>query len=71
MLNDVFQDLLEEGLPLLGEHIVLVLTAILIASAIAIPAESFCWHRIHADAAGRWASQASARPSRVSRSSAS
>jgi len=37
MLNDVLQDLLEEGLPLLGEHLVLVLTAMLIASAIAIP----------------------------------
>ena len=37
MLSDVLQDLLEEGLPLLGEHIVLVLSAILIASAIAIP----------------------------------
>ena len=37
MLDDVFQDLLDEGLPLLGEHLVLVLSAILIASAIAIP----------------------------------
>lgn len=38
MPADVLQDLLEEGLPLLGQHIILVLTAILIASAIAIPA---------------------------------
>ena len=38
MLNDVLQDLLEEGVELLGEHLVLVLSAILIASAIAIPA---------------------------------
>jgi osmoprotectant transport system permease protein len=37
MLSDVMQDLLDEGLPLLGEHLVLVLTAILIAAAIAIP----------------------------------
>jgi osmoprotectant transport system permease protein len=37
MLSDVLQDLWEEGLPLLGEHLVLVLCAILIASAIAIP----------------------------------
>ncbi len=38
MLSDVLQDLLEEGVQLLGEHLVLVLSAILIASAIAIPA---------------------------------
>ena len=38
MLSDVLQDLLEEGFQLLGEHLVLVLSAILIASAIAIPA---------------------------------
>lgn len=38
MLSDVLQDLLDEGLQLLGEHLVLVLSAILIASAIAIPA---------------------------------
>ena len=37
MLNDVLQDLLEEGVQLLGEHLVLVLSAMLIASAIAIP----------------------------------
>ncbi|MDE3198805.1 MAG: ABC transporter permease [Acidobacteriota bacterium] len=37
MLNDILQDLLDEGLQLLGEHIVLVLSAILIASVIAIP----------------------------------
>ena len=34
---DALQDLLEEGIPLLGEHLVLVLSAILIAAAIAIP----------------------------------
>src|SRR5579863_6560638 len=38
VLSDVLQDLLDEGLQLLGEHLVLVLSAILIASAIAIPA---------------------------------
>ncbi len=38
MLNDVLQDLLEEGVQLLGEHLVLVLSAMLIAAAIAIPA---------------------------------
>ena len=38
VLSDVLQDLLEEGVQLLGEHLVLVLSAILIASAIAIPA---------------------------------
>ena len=38
MLSDVLQDLLEEGIQLLGEHLVLVLSAILIAAAIAIPA---------------------------------
>jgi osmoprotectant transport system permease protein len=38
VLSDVLQDLLEEGLQLLGEHLVLVLASILIASAIAIPA---------------------------------
>ncbi|HTA47420.1 MAG TPA: ABC transporter permease [Bryobacteraceae bacterium] len=38
MLSDVLQDLLEEGAGLLGEHLVLVLSAMLIASAIAIPA---------------------------------
>src|ERR1700744_1302890 len=37
VLNDILQDLLEQGLQLLGEHLVLVLSAILIASAIAIP----------------------------------
>jgi osmoprotectant transport system permease protein len=37
VLSDLLQDLLEEGLQLLGEHLVLVLSAILIASAIAIP----------------------------------
>jgi len=38
VLSDVLQDLLEEGVQLLGEHLVLVLSAMLIASAIAIPA---------------------------------
>jgi osmoprotectant transport system permease protein len=38
VLSDVLQDLLEEGIGLLGEHLVLVLSAILLASAIAIPA---------------------------------
>lgn len=38
MLSDVFQDLLDEGIDLLGQHLVLVFSAILIASAIAIPA---------------------------------
>jgi osmoprotectant transport system permease protein len=38
VLSDVLQDLLDEGLQLLGEHLVLVLSAILTASAIAIPA---------------------------------
>jgi osmoprotectant transport system permease protein len=37
MLSDVLQDLLEEGWPLLGEHLLLVLSAMLIAAAIAIP----------------------------------
>ena len=38
MTLDILQDLLEEGLPLLGEHLVLVLVSMLIAAAIAIPA---------------------------------
>jgi osmoprotectant transport system permease protein len=37
MLSDVLQDLLEEGLGLLGEHLILVVSSILIASLIAIP----------------------------------
>ena len=37
MLSDILQDLLEEGVGLLGEHLVLVLSAMLIAAAIAIP----------------------------------
>jgi osmoprotectant transport system permease protein len=37
VLSDLLQDLLEEGLELLGEHLVLVISAIFIASAIAIP----------------------------------
>ena len=35
---DVLQDLLEEGLPLLGEHIILVLSSVLLAALLAIPA---------------------------------
>lgn len=38
VLSDVLQDLLQEGAGLLAEHLVLVFSAILIASAIAIPA---------------------------------
>jgi osmoprotectant transport system permease protein len=38
MLSDIFEDLLEEGVQLLGEHLILVLSAILIAAVIAIPA---------------------------------
>jgi osmoprotectant transport system permease protein len=38
VLSDILRDLLDEGLQLLGEHLILVLSAILIASAIAIPA---------------------------------
>jgi osmoprotectant transport system permease protein len=38
LLSDVLQDLLDEGIQLLGEHLILVLSAIIIASAIAIPA---------------------------------
>jgi osmoprotectant transport system permease protein len=37
MLSDILRDLLEEGLPLLGEHLILVFSSILIAAAIAIP----------------------------------
>lgn len=35
---DVLQDLLEEGLPLLGEHIILVVSSVLLAALLAIPA---------------------------------
>jgi len=38
VLSDVLQDLLQEGVELLGEHLILVLTSMLIAAAIAIPA---------------------------------
>jgi len=38
MLSDVLLDILEEGVELLGQHLVLVLSAILIAAALAIPA---------------------------------
>jgi osmoprotectant transport system permease protein len=38
MFPDVLQDLIEEGLPLLGEHIVLVVSSVLIAALLAIPA---------------------------------
>jgi osmoprotectant transport system permease protein len=41
MLSDVLQDILDEGIGLLGEHLVLVLSAVLIAAAIAIPAGLF------------------------------
>jgi osmoprotectant transport system permease protein len=37
VLNDLLQDVFEEGLQLLGEHLILVLSSILIAAAIAIP----------------------------------
>jgi len=37
MLSDVLRDLLDEGIGLLGEHLLLVVSAILIAAAIAIP----------------------------------
>jgi osmoprotectant transport system permease protein len=37
MLSDVLRDLLDEGVGLLGEHLLLVVSAIVIASAIAIP----------------------------------
>lgn len=52
MLGDVFEDLLEEGLQLLGEHLVLVFASILIASAIAIPAGILITSHPHAR---RWA----------------
>lgn len=38
MLPDVLQDLIDEGLPLLGEHIVLVVSSVFIAALLAIPA---------------------------------
>lgn len=38
MTADILQDVLEEGLPLLGEHLFLVVISMLIAAAIAIPA---------------------------------
>ena len=37
MLSDLLQDILDEGVPLLGEHLVLVVITMLIAAAIAIP----------------------------------
>lgn len=37
MLSDVLRDLLEEGMSLLGEHLLLVVTSIAIACAIGIP----------------------------------
>lgn len=52
MLGDVLQDLLEEGIGLLGEHLVLVLSAMLIASSIAIPTGVFLASSPHAR---RWA----------------
>jgi osmoprotectant transport system permease protein len=38
MFPDVLQDLIDEGLPLLGEHIVLVVSSVFIAALLAIPA---------------------------------
>ena len=38
MLPDVLQDLIDEGLPLLGEHVVLVISSVFIAALLAIPA---------------------------------
>ena len=38
MLSDILRDLLDEGPGLLGEHLILVLSAIAIASTLAIPA---------------------------------
>jgi osmoprotectant transport system permease protein len=38
MLSDVLYDILDEGVGLLGQHLVLVLTSIFIAAALAIPA---------------------------------
>jgi osmoprotectant transport system permease protein len=38
MLPDVLQDLIDEGLPLLGEHIILVVSSVFIAALLAIPA---------------------------------
>lgn len=52
MLNDILQDLLDEGVQLLLEHLVLVLTSILIASAIAIPSGVLLASR---PSARRWA----------------
>lgn len=52
MLGDILQDLLDEGIQLLGEHLVLVFTSILIASAIAIPAGILLVSSPHAR---RWA----------------
>jgi len=37
VLDDILQDLIEEGVQLMGEHLVLVISAILVAAAIAIP----------------------------------
>jgi osmoprotectant transport system permease protein len=52
VLSDELQDIFEEGIGLLGEHLILVFTAILIASAIAIPAGVLLASR---PAARRWA----------------
>jgi len=52
VLSDELQDILQEGIGLLGEHLILVFTAILIASAIAIPAGLLLASR---PAARRWA----------------
>lgn len=37
MPEDILQDLLDEGVPLLGEHVLLVLSAVLIATLLAVP----------------------------------
>jgi len=52
VLSDELQDILQEGVGLLGEHLILVFTAILIAAAIAIPAGLLLASR---PAARRWA----------------
>jgi osmoprotectant transport system permease protein len=52
VLSDVLQDLLEEGAGLLGEHLVLVLSAMFIAAAIAIPTGVLLTRNPHAR---RWA----------------
>jgi osmoprotectant transport system permease protein len=48
MLGDLFQDLLEEGVGLLGEHLLLVLVSIFIAAAFAIPLGIWIAEKPHA-----------------------